>query len=254
MYCPKCGTENPDGTSICRNCSCALTGISPTPATVLRQQDTGAKTSALAITSLVLALLSFCTFFLTAPLAVLLGIISLIMIARSHGRLKGTGMAVAGIAVPIVLLPLMGIFMAIMIPAFMKGMAQAQRVACSTNMTALGKAMHTYASDYNNIFPTPSNWCDLLIEHTETRKEQFLCPAFYGQGRCHYAINPQAEPNSPADVVLLFETNDGWNQSGLELLTIENHRGEGCNVVFVDGHVEFIRAEDIDKLRWTAEQ
>jgi prepilin-type processing-associated H-X9-DG protein len=55
--------------------------------------------------------------------------------------------------------------------------------------------------------------------------------------------------------VLLFETNNGWNQSGgLELLTTENHRGEGCNVVFCDGHVEFIQAEDIDKLRWTAEQ
>ncbi|MFH1369948.1 MAG: H-X9-DG-CTERM domain-containing protein [Planctomycetota bacterium] len=47
--------------------------------------------------------------------------------------------------------------------------------------------------------------------------------------------------------MLLFETEDGWNQSGgLELLTNENHHGEGSNILFCDGHVEFVEANDSD--------
>lgn len=67
MFCPKCGTENTDEAKICRKCSRVITNVdqmTPSPQS---------RTSALAITSLVLGLLSFCTFFLTAPVAIILG-------------------------------------------------------------------------------------------------------------------------------------------------------------------------------------
>ncbi len=42
-----------------------------------------------------------------------------------------------------------------------------------------------------------------------------------------------------------------WNQlGGPELLTIDNHEPKGCNVLFNDGRVEFIRRDDIGKLKW----
>jgi prepilin-type processing-associated H-X9-DG protein len=60
---------------------------------------------------------------------------------------------------------------------------------------------------------------------------------------------------TPPDTVLLFETNPGWNQSGgPELLKTDNHCDKGCHILFIDGHVEFVRIEDINKLRWTAGQ
>ena len=60
---------------------------------------------------------------------------------------------------------------------------------------------------------------------------------------------------SPPNMVLLFETHPGWNQSGgPEILTTDNHNGEGCNVLFLDNHAEFVRTEDLNKLRWTVEQ
>jgi prepilin-type processing-associated H-X9-DG protein len=257
MYCPKCGTENPDGTSICRNCSFAL--ISTGPAAV-----PASRTSALAITSLVLGLLSFCTFFLTAPLAIIFGIISLIMIARSHGQLKGIGMAIAGIAVPVVILPLVAILMGILLPALNSVRIAAQKVICANNMTALGKAMHVYAGDYDGKFPISSKWCDLLIEHADVDEHMFRCPAASGynavdtsQRICSYAMNENVEDvDAPGDMVLLFETDVGWNQSGGRemLITTDRHRNGGCNVLFVDGSVELVRIEDINKLRWTAEQ
>lgn len=60
---------------------------------------------------------------------------------------------------------------------------------------------------------------------------------------------------APSNMVLLFESYPGWNQSGgPEILTTDNHHGEGCNVLFNDLHVEFVKTEDINDLKWTAEQ
>ncbi|MHC4495449.1 MAG: zinc-ribbon domain-containing protein, partial [Planctomycetota bacterium] len=52
MYCPKCGTENADDARVCRSCSWALTNVTTAAAVP------AAKTSGLAIASLVLGLLS----------------------------------------------------------------------------------------------------------------------------------------------------------------------------------------------------
>ena len=84
-------------------------------------------------------------------------------------------------------------------------------------------------------------------------EKSFKCPASK-KGRCHYAMNPNCEPKSPSDMVLLFETKGGWNQfGGSELLTTENHGGKGCNVLFNDGHVEFVRPERLGELKWKVE-
>ena len=78
----------------------------------------------------------------------------------------------------------------------------------------------------------------------------FICPA-NKKGRCHYAMNPNISPRLQPGLVLLFETKGGWNQvGGPEILTIENHHREGCNVLFNDSHVEFVRADEISELRW----
>ncbi|MHC4172191.1 MAG: DUF4190 domain-containing protein [Planctomycetota bacterium] len=106
MYCPKCGTENPDDAQLCRSCSWVLTSTSTTaPAP-------DAKTSGLAITALVLGILSFFTFFITAIPAIIVGIVGLVKIEKSGGKLKGNGLAIAGIAVPAASLPLVLLFFA----------------------------------------------------------------------------------------------------------------------------------------------
>ena len=51
--------------------------------------------------------------------------------------------------------------------------------------------------------------------------------------------------------VLLFESEPGWNQvGGKELLSLDNHGGFGCTVLFVDGHVEHVHRDDIKDLKW----
>jgi len=156
----------------------------------------------------------------------------------------------------------------ILIPALARTRAKAQLVVCGTNMSALGKVMLIYANDYDNKFPTSSKWCDLLIEYTEVDERMFRCRGAFGckaarcysgvSGKlCSYAMNKNIEElgaNAPPDMVLLFETSPGWNQSGgPEILTTDNHQREGCNVLFVDSHVQFVKTEDINDLKWTTE-
>jgi len=46
-----------------------------------------------------------------------------------------------------------------------------------------------------------------------------------------------------------------WNQvGGLEILTIENHNGQGCFILFNDGRVKFVTLEQLEELKWEVEE
>ncbi len=131
----------------------------------------------------------------------------------------------------------------------------AHRMMCGTHMKSLGECFKDYANKHGGEYPPAEEWCDYLINDANAYESLFVCKSAQKAGseaRCHYAMNPNARPDSAEDVVLLFETEGGWNQSGgRELMTFYNHEGEGCNILFVDGHVEFWKASnDPNKLNW----
>ncbi len=68
----------------------------------------------------------------------------------------------------------------------------------------------------------------------------------------HYAMDPNCKPDSPGDMVLLFETKVGWNQhGGPALFTFDNHDPKGGCVLLNDSTVRFIRTEEaLHALRW----
>jgi len=179
-------------------------------------------------------------------IAIIFAIVSIVIIKKSKGRIKGTGFAVIGIIISIL------VFF-IYIPVFLKIRQTAHRMLCGTNMSILGMAILTYTNDYDDNFPTSSKWCDLLITYPDV-KPSTLCCNGASEGPCNYAINKNIEKyglKSPPDIVVLFETHPGWNQSGgHEILTTDNHEGEGCNVLFMDWHVEFVKTEDLKDLKW----
>ncbi|MHC4085880.1 MAG: hypothetical protein ACYSWZ_16950 [Planctomycetota bacterium] len=130
----------------------------------------------------------------------------------------------------------------------------AYRIVCAANLRGLGIAMHLYANDNNQNYPPVNKWCELLIESNDISEKALVCRSGE-EARCHYAINLNIKPNSPNDVVLLFETKGGWNQfGGPEILTTENHKGEGCNILFNDGSVEFVKMEQLSELKWDIEE
>lgn len=160
--CPKCGKENPSAAQSCSSCGCPLSQIP------MMQESLDVKISKLSITSLIIALLSclfLCVSFfgktgrgdsravvvmwlITSLAAIILGIISLIQIGLSAGRLVAVGIAVIGTTLPSV------VFLLIMLTAILKQpRSVAFRMVCGTNLSGIGKAMLIYANDYEGELP-----------------------------------------------------------------------------------------------------
>lgn len=255
MNCPKCGAQNPENTTKCQSCNQPLSASPDIP------QPPVAKTSAAAIWSFVLAIIGLFTLMITALPALICGIIGLIKISKSGGRLKGTGFAVAGIAVTSVgacfIIPMM---LAILMPALGKVRQLSERIVCATNLSGLHSAIIVYADDHNDMYPPAESWCDVLVKDYNVSPKQLLCPGSDAEeGQSCYAININVAGKKasqvPPDAVLLFETiTPGTNPAGgAESLNADNHQGDGCNILFADGHSKFVRAEDFSTLRWTTE-
>jgi general secretion pathway protein G len=161
MYCPKCGTQNPDGAQLCRSCNGVLTSTSITA------ENQNAKTSRLAIASLVLGILSFFTFLLTALPAIILGIVALVKIGKSAGRLKGKGLAIAGICVPPAALIIIGLPIAFFVVTEVTKVAtdvgQARVTTTKANLRILHYAVCRFKIDTGR-FPTKEEGLMALIE------------------------------------------------------------------------------------------
>lgn len=98
MYCPRCGMQNPDGSTFCQSCGAPI--AVPTPATV--SSAATRHTSGLAVASLVLGIIGFFTG-ITSILALVFGAIAMGQTKRDL-NLGGRGMAIAGFVMGIVVL------------------------------------------------------------------------------------------------------------------------------------------------------
>lgn len=139
------------------------------------------------------------------------------------------------------------------------------RVDCGENLRFLCALINRYLQN-EKAYPPSERWCDVLAgirlrvgETEEGTRARFICPSA-GRGICHYALNPECQPDSPPDTVLLFETKAGWNQhGGPELFALNNHEPVGGCVLLNDDEpndlrqptIRFIRTpEEARQLRW----
>lgn len=179
-------------------------------------------------------------------LALVLGILSFVSIRRSGGRLKGKSFSIAGILISIALTVVIS-YGAIQLKAGL------DTILCGERLYGLRQFLARYSESHESLYPAKDKWCDLL------KKEgcpdiYFTCP-LAKKGPCNYALNPDVSPNSPSDMVLLFESIPGWNQfGGYELSYLYNHKEPGVNVLFNGGSVKFIRPEELKKLKWKDKQ
>ena len=168
-YCPQCGRENPYDAQFCNACGCSLTQVTGA------QKRPDVKISVLAMASFICAL---CGLVLLAPSLValgiprvlsprqrwvaitflvshivlvvsfILGLLGIIQIERSGGRITGRMLAVGAVLISIFggLLPAWSIYMRL-------PRSTAFRMVCGTNLSGLGKAMLIYSSDYDEELP-----------------------------------------------------------------------------------------------------
>ncbi len=166
MNCPKCGNDNPDDAQFCGSCNYPLNQPQSVKGKIT------VKTNGLAVASMVLGFLALAVFALLAPLSVrpflsrsiphvvgvlylvgsisafLLGVISLIRIELSGGRLVGRACAITGIGIPVIT------FLSMFISAaLLRTRSVAFRMTCGTNLSGIGKAMLIYANDFDDEFP-----------------------------------------------------------------------------------------------------
>jgi prepilin-type processing-associated H-X9-DG protein len=214
------------------------------------------KTSGLAITSLVLGCLGLLTCGITSLVGLVVGIIALVRINKSKSQLGGKGMALAGTSVSAALLLLMPIPAAMLLPALAKAKHKANAIHCMSNVKQLNLGVMMYANDNQDQFPSGTTWCDALRAYA-TNDKVYLCTQGKPGQRCHYALNAQLvgrelkDVHTPAETVLIFETDGGWNLSGgRELLPAKPRHSNGYVVGFADGHAELVRPERLEKLRW----
>ncbi len=118
----------------------------------------GAKTSGMAMTSMILGIVGVVTTCLLVGVvlcvvALILGIISLVAINKEPGRLGGKGYSIAGIvlgACGFVLLPLM---VAILLPSLGRAKEMANRGTCSANLRQIGQSMAIYGTENGDVLP-----------------------------------------------------------------------------------------------------
>lgn len=213
-----------------------------------------AKTSALAVTSLVLGILGLFTCGSTALIGVILGIIAIVKVQNSGGRLKGFGLALSGTIVSGVFLLMIPIFAAMLLPALAAAKSKAQEINSLNNEKQLDMAVRMYIADNQNTYPPAATWCDAITRYVGAPKV-FQSPADTSGSRCDYAFNAKLgglkQSNVNPQTVMLFESDGGWDANGGPETMISRPRyGNRMVVAFADGSVQIINRSQVQTLRW----
>ena len=227
------------------------------------------KTSGLATTSLILGILGLFSCGLTALFGLACGIIALIKVKNSGGRLKGDGIALAGTIVSgifVLMMPfLVAFFAAMLLPVLAAAKQRAQTINCMNNEKQLAMAIQIYESDHANHFPPAATWCDAITNKIYAfggSDHVFKCPAAEtsaatSASRCDYGFNAALDGMDVSKVnpqtVMLFESDGGWNANGGSDSMINparHERGHVWVVAFADGSVQQIRQYQLNNLRW----
>lgn len=187
----------------------------------------------MAIASLVCGLL------LCIPLCSLLAIIfGIIGIKKTGpGKRRGQGMAIAGLVLGCVGMLVVPLNIAILLPALNRARETANRVKCASNERQIGMAILLYGNDNHGQYPP-----DLatLLKTESIAPAVFVCPSsndtpassandLLSGGHCSYIYLGQGltQDTATRSTVVLYEHP-------------EDHAENGVNMLFGDGHVEFM--------------
>ncbi|MHC4443002.1 MAG: DUF4190 domain-containing protein [Planctomycetota bacterium] len=203
-----------------------------TPETVHPGISAGGTRTGLAIAALVCGILGFCF----APLGLLGLILGIVALAKANKRPEeygGKGIAIGGIctggAALIIGTLITVMAVSIMLPSLARARELSRRVVCAANLSAIGKCLYVYADANNDYFPPDLN---TLVQSGAISPQTLQCPSAAGPGYVYIpGLTTNASPNTP----VVYEV-------------LDNHDGEGGNILFADSHVEFYNQPKYDEL------
>ena len=149
MFCPRCGNNVSAEDKFCRTCGNAVASAAAPPSPPVAGPPVPAQTSGKAIASLAFGLFLFA--FPLSIVAVILGHLSLSEIRKSAGRLKGEGMAIAGLVLGylgVAGIPVILIIAAIAIPNLLRARTAANEASAAASERSIVVAEIGYLSAY----------------------------------------------------------------------------------------------------------
>jgi len=196
----------------------------------------GAKTSGLAIASLVLGILGiFCG--ISAIAGLILGICALSSIGRSQGRLGGRGLAIAGTCVSGATMVLsLAVMAGMLLPALGRARHEARKIRCSSNLKQIGTAAHLWMNKFGDMEKFPPSLKALQDEKIIMEPMVFICPntttkPVPGEFVTDYECMLDRAGFTITEAMAGGDVPMAWDKPG-------NH-DDGFNVVYFDSHVEF---------------
>lgn len=181
----------------------------------------------------------------------LLGLVAIVLgalgISKARDpRVGGKGLAIAGLVLGIVGTVFSLLMISIALPALNTAREAANRMKCMSNLNVIGKGILLYANENGGAYPP-----DLatLSKTQDIELNVFVCPSsddtvaadhasLHAGGHCTYVYvgkGKSTKKNYSASAVVAFED--------------PSPHGEGMNVLFEDGHVEFVSDSAAEKIR-----
>jgi hypothetical protein len=183
-------------------------------------------TSGHAIASLIFGIIGIplAAFLLFGLIGLILGIVALVGIGKSEGRIGGQGLAIAGICVSAASL--------LLLAALVAGRERARRKACASHLKCIGYALHLYSSDWVEQFPES---LEALIVHRYVCDRKALeCPSGGEAGGQSYEYVKGVHAWSAYFCVAAYDREG-------------NHSGDGRNVLYVGGNVQWMTESDFQE-------
>jgi type IV pilus assembly protein PilA len=152
LNCPTCGATVAADNQFCSNCGNAIPAaqFAASAVAIPGAPSVAPKTSGMAIASLVCGIVNIFPAFIVA---IVLGHISLSQIRKSAGRLKGEGLAIAGLVLGylgIVAIPFILIVAAIAIPNLLRAKIAANEASAASSIRVLLAAEVSYSTQHQD--------------------------------------------------------------------------------------------------------
>lgn len=161
----------------------------------------------------------------------------------------------------LVVIAIIGILAGMLLPAIAAARERARRTGCMNNMRQIGLGLRMYSADHDEKFPSSLY---SVKKYVYDKGKLLDCPSSDHEGvenfddvdgpeNIAYSYRPGLrESDNPSWGVLIEKDGTGTDshadvQSGSEADGWGgNHRDEGGNVLFIDGHVEWFNTYDED--------